>query len=186
MRMFTGIALSEDAREKVLRELKPFRKAGTPIHWTDERNIHLTLKFIGEIDDAQVPEVAAALLAHSPATAPFRLSLRGFGKFPAGDELHVFWAGVEECPPLHALYSSVEDALAPLGIARETRPFHPHLTLGRNRARYNFKGLFARLAECEGRFLAEWTVSAFQLFASRLTASGPIHTILKEISLAQS
>jgi 2'-5' RNA ligase len=185
MRIFTGIILSAEAREKILKALKPFKKAGTPIRWTAEPNMHMTLKFIGDVDEPLATKVAEALLREKPAVAPFCLCLRGFGKFPVGDDLHVFWAGVEESPELRTLFTGVEAALLPLGIARDTRPFQPHLTLGRNKANYNFKGLYGLLAEWRERFLAEWPVSAFHLFSSRLTPAGPVYTVLKEIDLVQ-
>jgi len=185
MRIFTGIALGDEVREKILKELKPFRKVGTPIRWTAPENVHLTLKFIGEVDESLAARVAAALQA-MPAASPFRLRARGFGKFPEGDDLHVLWAGVEASPQLQALFTGVEAALAPLGIACDTRPFHPHVTLGRNKARYNFKGLFALLEEKNGLFFGEWPVSAYRLFSSRLLPEGPVYTVLKEIALVQS
>ena len=186
MRIFTGIQLAAEARERILKELKPFKKAGTSIRWTDSGNIHLTLKFIGEVDEAMAIRVAAALETAKFAVAPFSLRLSGFGKFPEGDDLHIFWAGVEDNPSLLALFAGIEEALLPLGIERDKRPFHPHLTLGRNRAKYSFKGLFALLAEKRDLFLAAWQVAAFQLFASRLTPAGPIYSVLKEIPLVQS
>ena len=93
------------------------------------------------------------------------------------------WRRTRTCAPFSA---AIEQALLPLGIERETRPFHPHLTLGRNRARYNFKSFFDLLAEKSDLFLVELQVAAFQLFASRLTPVGPEYTILKEIPLVQS
>jgi 2'-5' RNA ligase len=186
MRIFIGIKLAAEAKERISEELQPFRKAGTPMRWTGRDNIHLTLKFIGEAADPLAAKVGAALQADFPAMAPFRLRLTGFGKFPAGDDLHVFWAGVEVSPELRALFAGVEDALAPLGIARETRPFHPHITLGRNKAPFNFKSFFALLAEKNSVFVGEWPVSAFQLFSSHLTPAGPEYAILKEIPLVQS
>ncbi len=183
--MFTGITLCDEAREKVLKALKPFKKAGTPIRWTAEHNMHMTLKFIGEVGEPLAAEITGALQRWKPAVAPFCLRLKGFGKFPAGDDLHVFWAGVEESPELRTLFAGVEAALFPLGIARDARPFQPHLTLGRNKADYNFKGLYGLLAEWRDRFLAEWPVSAFQLFSSRLTPAGPVYTLLLEIDLVQ-
>ncbi len=185
MRLFTGIALEEEAKRNILKEMKPFMKAGTPIRWTAEDNIHLTLKFIGEVGDSLAAPIGAALQA-MPMPAPFSLRLRGFGKFPPGDAVHILWVGVEESPGLGALFTGIEDALAPLGIGRDARPFHPHLTLGRNQSRYNFRKLFALLAEKSGLFLGEWAVSAFQLFSSRLTPSGPVYATLKEIPLVQS
>jgi 2'-5' RNA ligase len=185
MRLFTAIALGDAAIKNILKELQPFQGAGTPIRWIAERNIHLTLKFIGEVDESLAAPIGAALQA-MPALAPFSLRLRGFGKFPAGDDLHVFWAGVEENPSLCALFTAVEDALAPLGIPRDPRPFQPHVTLGRNKARFNFKSFFALLAEKSDVFLGAGTISAFQLFSSRLAPAGPFHSILKEIPLVQS
>ncbi len=185
MRVFTGIQLAAGPREKLLREIKPFHKAGTPIRWTEERNIHLTLKFIGDADPALAKRIGAALAA-APRPAPFRLRLRGFGKFPGGDELHVLWAGVEESAGLSALFAGMEEALAALGIAREARPFHPHVTLGRSRSRYNFKGVISLLQEKGDLFLGDWDVAACQLFASDLTPAGPVYSVLKEIPLVES
>jgi 2'-5' RNA ligase len=185
MRIFTGIALSDEVREKILKESKPFRKAGTPMRWTAAENVHLTLKFIGEVDEPLAGRVAEAL-PRPPALPPFVLRARGFGKFPAGDELHVLWAGVEASQPLQSLYAGVEAALEPLGISRDSRPFHPHITLGRNKVRYNFKGLLALLEGKTDLFFGEWRVAAYRLFSSRLLPAGPVYTVLKEIALVQS
>ncbi len=190
MRLFTGIALGDEVRENVLKELKPFRKAGAPLRWTDESNLHLTLKFIGEVAEPVAASVGAALEALPPAP-PFRLRLRGFGKFPAGDGLHVLWAGAEESPELHALFAGTEAALAPLGIGRDTRPFHPHVTLARSRTRSRrgadgFKSVVSLLQEKGGIFLGEWQVTAQRLYSSRLTADGSSYTVLKEIPLVES
>jgi len=186
MRIFTGIKLADEAREKILEQVQPFKKAGASLRWAESGNIHLTLKFIGEADEAMVTRVAGTLAAAKIAVAPFRLRFTGFGKFPAGEELHIFWAGVEDNPHLLALFTGIEEALLPLGIARDARPFHPHLTLGRNKARSNFQELFALLAEKRDLALGESPVSGFQLFSSRLTPAGPVYTELKEMALVQS
>jgi 2'-5' RNA ligase len=186
MRIFIGIKLAEDCREKIVRELQPFKIIPTSIRWTETENIHLTLKFIGEISAALTGQIAETLLAAKIPVAPFQLKITGFGKFPAGDDLQIFWAGVEDNPPLQVLFVWIENALASLAIAREARPFNPHLTLGRNKSRYNFKTLFELLAEKRDIFLAKCPVSSFQLFSSQLTPAGPIYKILKEIPLEQS
>jgi 2'-5' RNA ligase len=186
MRIFIGALLTEETREKIIKGLKPFKKIGTSIRWTACENIHLTLKFVGEISEALVGRMAEALLAAKIPVAPFPLKITGFGKFPAGDDLHIFWAGVDDNPHLRALFVGIENTLAPLGIARETRPFNPHITLGRNKARYNFKALFELLAEKRDIFLAECQLTAFQLFSSQLTASGPRYTVIKEFPFDQS
>jgi RNA 2',3'-cyclic 3'-phosphodiesterase len=186
MRIFTGIQLAEEAKERICRELLPFRRAAASMRWTGREPLHLTLKFIGEVGESLAVKAGEALAAARIAVAPFRLRLSGFGKFPAGDDLRVFWAGVEESPQLNSLFAGVETALQPLGIDPDTRPFHPHVTLGRNKARSDFRELFALLGEKSGLFLGEWPVAAFQLFSSRLAPAGPVHTVLKEIPLVQS
>ena len=186
MRIFTGITLNDEAREKILEELRPFKTIGTSIRWTEAKNIHLTVKFIGEVDEGLAARIAGALAAAKFPVSPFQLRISGFGKFPAGDDLHIFWAGIVDNPQLLALFNAIESALVPLGVAPETRPFHPHLTLGRNKSRYHFGALFELLAEKSGLFLAACQVSAFQLMRSNLTPGGPIYTVLKEIPLDQS
>ena len=186
MRIFVGIQLAEAVRESIVRELLPFKKTANSIRWTESRNIHLTLKFIGEISQDRLERIEAALSAAKIPVAPFLLRIAGFGKFPTGDDLHIFWAGVAETPQLQSLFDWIENTLAPLGIARETQPFNPHITLGRNKGRYNFQTLFKLLAEKRDVFLAEIQATRFQLFSSQLTPAGPIYKIIKEIPLEQS
>lgn len=183
MRIFAGIQLAEAVRERITAELKPFMAIANSIRWTESRHIHLTLKFIGETSEAKTELVREALRGATIPAAPFTLKITGFGKFPAGDDLHIFWAGVEDSPQLQELFAGIEAALAPLGVARETRPFSPHLTLGRNKARYNFKTLFELLAAKQDVSLAEFTVASFQLFSSQLTPGGPLYKVLQEIPL---
>lgn len=186
MRIFTGITLNDEVRGKILEELRSFKDIGTSIRWTEAKNIHLTVKFIGEVDEGRAARIAAALAAMRIPVAPFQLRIRGFGKFPAGDDLHIFWAGIEDSPPLLALFNAIESVLAPLGVEAETRPFHPHLTLGRNKSRYHFAALFARLAAKSDLFLGACPVHAFQLMRSDLTPAGPIYNVLQEMPLDQS
>ncbi|MEI6613489.1 MAG: RNA 2',3'-cyclic phosphodiesterase [Chrysiogenales bacterium] len=186
MRIFVGIKLDDAIRESITRELNSFKKIANSIRWTEIGNIHLTLKFIGEVAEVQVEQIKEVLLAAKIPVAPFLLKISGFGKYPAGDDLHIFWAGVEDNPYLQILFDDIENTLGPLGIAREVRPFNPHITLGRNKAHYNFKTLFELLAEKRAIFLAECRVTSFQLFSSHLTPAGPQYKILKEIPLEQS
>ncbi|MCX6558741.1 MAG: RNA 2',3'-cyclic phosphodiesterase [Candidatus Aminicenantes bacterium] len=185
MRTFFGIRLDEAARESIARELLPFKKIASSIRWTESRNVHLTLKFIGEVPDALPGQMAAALRGAKTPVPAFPLRIAGFGKFPYGADLHIFWAGVAVNAPLAELFAWIEDALAPLGIARDDRPFSPHITLGRNKARGDFKKLFALLAEKNDLLLAECQASSFQLFSSRLTPTGPLYKVLEEFPLEQ-
>jgi len=183
MRIFTGVQLPEEAREKIVKELDPFKRIAPSIRWTGKNNIHLTLKFIGDVEPRLSEKIAAALATAKIPLSPFRLRCSGFGKFPVGDDLHIFWAGVEDDPRLLSLFHAIEALLLPLGVARDTRPFRPHLTLGRNKARIDFRALFELLGKKKDLFLAECPLAAFQLFRSDLTPAGPVYSILKEIPL---
>jgi 2'-5' RNA ligase len=184
--MFTAITLSDEVRGKILEELRPFRKIAPSIRWTEERNVHLTLKFIGEVDEGRAARISGALAAAKIPVAPFELRVSGFGKFPAGEDLRIFWAGIEDNPRLLALFQAIEALLSPMGVAAETRSFHPHLTLGRSKSRGDFKALAQLLAQKSGLFLGSCPVGAFRLMRSELTPGGPVYNVVKEISLDQS
>lgn len=183
MRIFIGIELEEGVKARIEKELKPFKKMGTPIRWAKPENIHLTLKFIGEVAEDLYPRIENALAEASVGLTPIRVGGRGLGKFPAGDEVHIFWAGIEPSAELESLFHRIEDILARFRIERETRPFVPHITVGRNKARFQFKPLISELENKSDVRLGEWTVRSFQIFESRLTPQGPVYRVRKEVVL---
>lgn len=104
-----------------------------PVRWVRPEGIHLTLKFLGVVDDASEPRLRAALgqAAGGGDARPVMMQLEGFGVFPDFRRPRVVWAGVLPDPPLELLQHRVEQAFAPLGFPPEAKPFRPHLTLGR-------------------------------------------------------
>lgn len=99
-------------------------------------NVHLTLKFLGAVDEGRLEEIAAALDAVRARHAPFNAETSGFGAFPSPRRARVLWAGIGAgAENLGALAADVEGSLEGLGFERETRPYAPHLTLGRARNR---------------------------------------------------
>lgn len=106
------------------------RERGLPVRWVRPEGLHLTLKFLGDVDEAREPELRAALGAAATAR-PVTVHIEGFGVFPDFARPRVFWAGVEPDAPLELLQHGVEQAFGPLGFPTEARPFRPHLTLGR-------------------------------------------------------
>ena len=94
--------------------------------------IHLTLKFLGNIDPHLVDNLLEAMRRSAQGSSPFRLQLSGLGLFPNAKEPWVLWVGVDgDLDPLRGLQERVEEAVVKLGFPRESRPFSPHLTLGR-------------------------------------------------------
>lgn len=108
--------------------------AETSFRPTRPENVHLTLKFLGDVPEAKLDDVRAALDSLGEKHSPFEVSPRGFGAFPNSNQARVFWSGVGAgAGELKALASDVDVALGSVGFERDARPFAPHFTLGRAR-----------------------------------------------------
>lgn len=131
MRLFIAINLPEDTRRALYDAAAPLRATDAPVKWVAPDAIHMTLKFLGGVNDDLEPSITKWLDTVAAERRPFALSLDGFGAFPAVDHPRVIWAGAESVPPLELLQHDVETAMADLGFEVEGRPFKPHVTLGR-------------------------------------------------------
>lgn len=152
-----------------------------PVKWVRPENIHLSMKFLGEVDDAREPALRSALqqaAGHGGAARPLTLQITGFGVFPDYRRPHVLWAGITPDPALELLQHAVEQAFAPLGFPAEARAFHPHVTLARTsrdaRPR-DFQGLEAALAQLA--FDETITVAEIDLMQSTLQTDGPVYQV---------
>ena len=171
MRAFIAIDLPESIRAALGRKQDLFRSVGPEKGWTRPEGIHLTLKFLGEISDAQVKEVCQSLknLGQFESVA---IGLKGFGFFPDARRPRVFWVGVDAPAHLSQLAERIEEAMGKIGFAREERPFRPHLTLARFRMPQPQPALQALLTEQAEQELGNFTVSEFFLFESKLLPQG--------------
>jgi 2'-5' RNA ligase len=186
MRLFIGIKFDPATIEKITRSLKPFKKISTPIRWVKPENIHLTLKFIGEVNEERRFQIEEILGKINFRADPIEINISGFGKFGRNEDLNIFWAGIKKNPDLTALYHEIENSLARINIERETRKFKPHLTLGRNRKRFNFKSFFPLIEKYANLPVVTFITASFQLFQSTLSAQGPTYSILKEINFVNT
>lgn len=173
MRLFVALLLEEEVREGIYRATSPLREAGLPVRWTDEANLHLTLKFLGESLPAPVAAIEDAIADAAAKTQPFELELRGMGAFPSLRNPRVLWLGAEASPPLRCLKQDLEWALSPLGFVRETRAFQPHLTIGRARSDAR-AGDFRKLEELIHKldYVARTPVTEVHLVRSHLQPGG--------------
>lgn len=186
MRIFIGIKLDDRVHEEIESFLKPFKKISSPLRWVKPANVHLTLKFIGEVSEEKYSQIDRRLSEVEFNTDPFALQLSGCGKFGKDDSLNIFWVGIAPSAPLTEIFNKIETALAKIGIEKEKRPFTPHLTVGRNKKTFNFKSFSGLIEENSHRPVSQLTVSHVQVFKSQLRPEGPIYSILKEIPLAQA
>ena len=133
IRAFIAIELTAEIQKRLDEISAAFKQQlnGVPVRWVSAGNIHLTLKFLGDVSVANLKLLTDILKTETAAHRPFEVSVGGAGAFPNNRRPRVIWVGVEAPPDLAVVQSSVETAMARLGYPREDRPFSPHLTLGR-------------------------------------------------------
>lgn len=182
MRAFIAIDLPEPIRAALKLKQADFRAACPDARWTHPEGIHLTLKFLGEISDAQVKQVTETL-AKLKQFEPFAIRVRGFGFFPDARRPRVFWSGLEAPPALQQLVAQVEGLMEQLGFPKEQRPFAPHLTLARFKAPRPQPNLQALLAQQGEADLGSFEVSELFLFESKLSPQGAEYRKVSRFSL---
>ncbi len=167
LRLFVALQLPAEVRARLTGLMGGVNGA----RWQTDQQLHLTLRFIGEVDETKAEDIDSALAAVS--FMPFQVSLQGAGLFGDVRKPRMLWAGVGPEAPLAHLAQKVETAMVRIGLPAEQRRFTPHVTLAR------FKGAGGRV----DRFLAAndqlwsppWTVERFTLFRSHLAHSGAIY-----------
>jgi 2'-5' RNA ligase len=187
IRSFIAVELPENLK-KVLAELqRQFRSTGSsPVKWVEPGNIHLTLKFLGDIDIDSTGKVTAALEGAIRGVAPFNIEASKLGVFPNINRIQVIWVGLYgTLDKLGQLQKRIEESLKPLGFPPENRPFTPHLTLGRVRdyARPEERqklGQFISNVKFEGKYTIN--IGAINLMRSQLTREGPIYSKIAAIN----
>ena len=148
--------------------------------WQDDDQLHLTLRFIGEVDRHVAADVHAAL--GGIRQAPFDLAISGVGMFDRRGIPTTIWAGVAPQEPVRTLNKKVEQAMMRAGLEPETRAFHPHVTLARlNRSSGSVEDYLARNG---GASTPAFTVASLHLYESSLTPDGAIYTPLETYPLA--
>lgn len=184
VRCFVAIELSAEARRCVAGLVAGLREAGVRgLRPVNPDGVHLTLKFLGDVSMSHVDAVASAVEGAATGAQPFDLELRGVGGFPDLRRPRVLWVGVAgDLEALQRLYSSVEEALAPLGLPPEGRAFTPHLTLARLREgtppeeRARAAAVLTSLAWEEG---AAMPVGGVSLMRSTLRPGGAVYARLR-------
>lgn len=131
MRLFVALNLPDEQKERLHDAAAPLRDAGWSVRWVGPESIHLTLKFLGEVRPSNVEQVEEAIANVAAKTEPFDVGVGQLGAFPSVRRPRVVWVGVDATPELRCLKHDLEWELASLGFDRETRAYHPHLTLGR-------------------------------------------------------
>jgi 2'-5' RNA ligase len=179
MRLFVGIALPPELKLRL-----SLMCAGVPgAKWVDTGNLHVTLRFIGAVDEGVASDIDAALAA---IRAPrFELTLAGVGQFGTGDKIRALWAGVERNPALGHLHDKIESALMRTGLEPEGRRYTPHVTLARLKHAPAAAPKVQEFLAANALFRAPAVaVDRFNLIASYLTKAGAIYEDQADYRLA--
>jgi 2'-5' RNA ligase len=188
-RSFIALVLDEASRHSVAAQVEGLRPLSRAVAWVPPQNLHLTLKFLGEQSEERLGVVRSVLEAAAAGIAPFALTLHGVGGFPGLDRPRILWVGVSEgALAVRQLQPRVEEGLARHGFSRETRSWHPHLTIGRvfDDRRWRREGtpaLREAVARAARLDLGRVPVAAIWLMRSDLSPAGARHTALASMPL---
>ena len=179
MRLFIALDIPADVRTGLTSYMERARTMAAEARWARVEGLHVTLQFVGHVDDAVVEQIKAAL--RSIKAAPFQVKFAGVGFFPNPNAGRVFWAGVDGGNHLARLASTTDAALEELGFPSETKPYHPHLTLARASSR-PLRGLKPLLDEPPPQF-GTMTAREFFLYQSQPQKGGSKYTKLERFEL---
>lgn len=188
IRSFIAIDFSPEVLKNIEQVSDQLRKriGVKAVRWVPAGNIHLTLKFLGNVPAGQMEALAQALKAAAAGQCWFDVEVENLGAFPKISQPRVIWVGMKESNELLVLYQSIEDQMARLGYAREQRPFSGHLTLGRVSDRCSKQELNVItevLRDVQVASLGKSRVEAVHLYRSDLRPSGSVYTRLYTVDL---
>jgi 2'-5' RNA ligase len=185
LRTFLAIDLGKSIRDRCLALQETLARGGAEVKWVEEENLHLTLLFLGEVEDRDLPALCQAVADCCVLHDPFTMSVETVGCFPNPRRPRVVWVGVGAgSAEVGALHDALEPPLLDLGCyRREDRIYTPHITLGRVRGERSTTALATALARQAKWRGGETEVREVRVLSSELTPQGPIYTVLSRAKL---
>ena len=186
IRSFIAIPITPGIQKSAARLVSRLSGDSDGIKWVPTDNLHLTLKFLGDVDNREVPKVCEVLRRCCAEVGPFTILFRGVGGFPNAARARVVYAGVAEGgEPLKRIVEGLEVELAELGFKPEPRDYVPHLTLGRTRggSRRGSPEVAERIEQNAGSDLGSMEVDRVLLMASFLDKAGPTYQVMDTVML---
>lgn len=183
VRAFIAVDIDESIRQKLLAAQQKLAATGADLKLVEPPNIHVTMKFLGEVPDDKISPISEALSRAVAGTVPFDICVKGIGVFPNLSYVRVVWAGVTEGRnETIDIQRKIDSELKPLGF-RPERDFVPHLTLARVRTARQKERLAAFVKEASGEDFGTTRVQAVELKQSTLTPKGPVYSTLARADL---
>lgn len=184
LRLFIAIEIEKRIKERILELLKHLKKTETDIRWVAPENLHVTVKFIGDLDPIILPSVAKSLENVASRFNPFRIQIENVAVFPKIKNPRILFIGLRDKEDsLVNIFEELEVELEAFGIKRESRKYVGHITIGRVKSQKNIHKLIEALNSDSACFLGQEKVNHISLIQSELTPKGPIYTTLKRFIL---
>jgi 2'-5' RNA ligase len=184
MRTFVAIDLKPEVKNSLIKFIQKLDSHNPNIRWVKDQGMHLTLKFIGEIEENEAKKIRSVLMELNLKRKRFPLKLIGTGTFPPRSRHpRIVWVGIEENQQLMSMQNEVESLLEKLSISREKRRFFPHLTLGRIKANHNIEPVLEELINYKNNEFGSQEVEEIIFFRSFLKPTGAEYTALSKIQL---
>jgi len=183
MRAFIAIELPPETKDVISKIQNKLKAALPKISWVKPVNIHLTLKFLGEISPKQLDNINQIVSAIVGTSASFKIKLETLGVFPNVARARIMWIGTDAMPPgLEKIVTLLENELGKIGFTKEKRPFCAHITVGRIKFYLNPSNLEKVFNEVKKDILSkdlEFNVAGITIFQSTLGSTGPTYKVLK-------
>lgn len=184
LRLFVAIEVEDVVKKRFKECQERLKEGGGDVGWVDVGNIHITLKFLGYVEEEQVARVKGIIEKSVQGIKPFSLQFKGIGGFPKFQRPRVIFTMAEDrMSYLTTMNSRLEDGFQALGVEKEDRAYEPHLTLGRVKSSHNIERLVQLMEKYRDEPFGEESVSRVLLMQSQLTPKGPIYTKLEEFPL---
>ncbi|MCD6496633.1 MAG: RNA 2',3'-cyclic phosphodiesterase [Candidatus Aenigmarchaeota archaeon] len=180
MRLFLAVEIPLELRNEIYNLKSRIDDGFSDIKWVEKQNLHITLRFLGEVPERRLEEIEVAL--NNVEVEPFRCAVKSLGVFPNEKRPRVIWAGVEPQLPLKKMHVQLDRALFTLGFRKELG-YRPHITLGRIKMLGNADELVQSLGKLKDFSTGEFMVDRFVLKRSTLTKDGPVYDDLMVFGL---
>jgi 2'-5' RNA ligase len=186
IRAFVAVQISPPIRDRAKKLIELLRVTEAKVKWVEPQNLHLTLKFLGDVESIELPRICKAVADATAPLPPFEVLVAQAGAFPSGERPRTIWLGATQGQDeMVELHQRVERALSPLGFREEQRRFRPHLTLGRVRqSPYGIPQLGELLQQHRDYEAGAMFVSDVVVVSSELSRTGPVYDPLATIDLA--
>jgi len=187
MRAFIAVEIDNLTKQKISDLISNLKKSGADVKWITEDQMHLTLKFLGNIDESKTREISDVLSSISSNFKSFTISLSNIGAFPNLNRPRIIWVGIDKgAEYLKTISEKIETGLKKLEFEKEDREFNLHLTLGRVKTSKNLSELKKLLNETLFNSQNEIKINSLILFQSTLTPKGAIYSKLSTINLQKN